>query len=419
MDNLVFQPVISFDGLVVTCSHIRQIRSVMKSFFTALLLTLAVATSVKADIQFQHGPWQEILAQAGKENKLIFVDAYTSWCGPCKWMAANTFTNDEVATFFNANFINAKIDMEKGEGPDIADKYNVRAYPTLLFVSASGELVHFAIGALDAAQFLELGKNVLDPNFASLAKMKKQFAAGETDRKFLSTYILALKEVGESTEEALNKFRPGMTDAALLEEENWVVFNALFNKLDSEQAKYFLGHLSDFAKKYGDDQVYYKALNMYSNGMIKAIYTGGTQEDYDAGKKILLNSGVKGAAYRALSYDLEWFKRQGDWDNYSKTAIEFVKQTPDIDPSGLNNLAWSFYEGVDDQKMLKTALKWITKACEEEPGYASLDTKAMLLHKLGRKDDAIEVAREAIEAAKISGEPYEATQEALDLWLAE
>jgi thiol-disulfide isomerase/thioredoxin len=391
----------------------------MKKYIFALLLTLAVTTSVKADIQFQHGPWQEILAQAGKENKLIFVDAFTSWCGPCKWMAANTFTNDEVATFFNANFINAKIDMEKGEGPDLAETYNVRAYPTLLFVNAAGELVHFAIGALDAAQFLKLGKDVLDPNFASLAKMKKQFAAGETDREFLATYILSLKEVGESTEAALAKFRSGMSGAALLEDNNWKVFNALLNKLDSEEAQYFLAHLSDFAKKHGEEQVYYKALNMYSSGMIKAIYTGGTPAEYDAGKQILLNSGVKGAAYRALSYDLEWYKRQDDWDNYSKTAIEFVKQTPDIDPTGLNNLAWSFYEGVDDTKMLKTALKWITKACEQEPSYASLDTKAMLLYKLGRKDDAIVVAKAAIEAAKASGEPFEATQEALDMMLAE
>ncbi len=391
----------------------------MKKYLFALLLTFAVTTSVKADIQFQHGPWQEILAQAGKENKLIFVDAFTSWCGPCKWMAANTFTNDEVATFFNTNFINAKIDMEKGEGPDLAETYNVRAYPTLLFVNATGELVHFAIGALDAAQFLKLGKDVLDPNFASLAKMKKQFAAGETDREFLATYILSLKEVGESTEAALAKFRSGMNGAALLEDNNWKVFNALFNKLDSEEAQYFLAHLSDFAKKHGEEQVYYKALNMYSSGMIKAIYTGGTPAEYDAGKQILLKSGVKGAAYRALSYDLEWYKRQDDWDNYSKTAIEFVKQTPDIDPTGLNNLAWSFYEGVDDTKMLKTALKWITKACEQEPSYASLDTKAMLLYKLGRKDDAIVVAKAAIEAAKASGEPFEATQEALDMMLAE
>ncbi|HEX2898996.1 MAG TPA: DUF255 domain-containing protein, partial [Bacteroidia bacterium] len=291
----------------------------MKKLLSLFLILFSLGTAAKADIAFQHGPWQEILAQAGKENKLVFVDAYTSWCGPCKWMAANTFTNDEVSAFFNEHFINAKIDMEKGEGPDLADKYNVRAYPTLLFVNASGELVHFAIGALDAAQFLKLGQDVLDPNFASLAQMKKRFATGESDRHFLSTYILALKEVGENHDEALARFRPGMKDAALLEEDNWKVFNALFGKLDSDEAKYFLGHLKDFVNAYGEDEVYYKALNMYSTGMIKAIYAGGTAEDYAAGKQVLLNSGVKGAAYRALSYDLEWYKRNDDWDNYAAT----------------------------------------------------------------------------------------------------
>ncbi|MEY3443377.1 MAG: hypothetical protein RLZZ519_1658 [Bacteroidota bacterium] len=94
-------------------------------------MQFAVAAS---EIQFEQSAFTEVLAKAKSENKLVFLDAYTSWCGPCKWMAKNAFTDPETAAFFNTNFVNVTVDMEKGEGVDIAKQYGVTAYPTLLFL---------------------------------------------------------------------------------------------------------------------------------------------------------------------------------------------------------------------------------------------------------------------------------------------
>ena len=108
---------------------------------SCLLIALALFTSLNAGAQginFEHGTWDEILAKAGKEGKIVFMDAYTTWCGPCKMMSKSTFTDARVAEFYNKNFICAKIDMEKGEGPALSERYGVQAYPTLLFVNASG-----------------------------------------------------------------------------------------------------------------------------------------------------------------------------------------------------------------------------------------------------------------------------------------
>src|ERR1700743_1756251 len=76
-------------------------------------------------IQFQQGTWQQIKDKAAAQNKLIFMDCYTTWCGPCKWMADNVFTNDTVADYFNQHFICATFDMEKGEGKTLQKNYNV------------------------------------------------------------------------------------------------------------------------------------------------------------------------------------------------------------------------------------------------------------------------------------------------------
>ncbi len=111
-------------------------------------------------IQFYHD-FDEALAEAEKTGKPLFVDAYASWCGPCKWMSAKTFTQKSVGDYYNTHFINVKIDAEKGKGKAFAQKYNIRAYPTLFFIGADGKLIQKTEGALDGVQLLQLGENVL------------------------------------------------------------------------------------------------------------------------------------------------------------------------------------------------------------------------------------------------------------------
>lgn len=96
-----------------------------------------------------------------KEKKLIFVDCYTSWCGPCKMLAKNVFTQDKVADFYNTEFVCVKMDMEKGEGPALAKKYEVQAFPTLLYIDSKGELKHCVVGMQDADVLIGNGRTAL------------------------------------------------------------------------------------------------------------------------------------------------------------------------------------------------------------------------------------------------------------------
>lgn len=121
----------------------------------------SVASGGEQGLKFAEPNWNKALAQAKKENKLVFLDAYASWCGPCKLLKRNTFPDKAAGEFFNKNFINVAIDMEKGEGPALAAKYAVSAYPTLIITDASGNLVTYARGYIDAAQLIEFGKHGL------------------------------------------------------------------------------------------------------------------------------------------------------------------------------------------------------------------------------------------------------------------
>ena len=111
-------------------------------------------------IQFHNGTWNEALVLAKKENKLVFLDIYATWCGPCKKLKANTFSDKKVGDYFNATFINVELDGEKGEGAALAQKYGIRGYPTLLFINSDGEIVQGTAGYHNPDQFLTLGHSI-------------------------------------------------------------------------------------------------------------------------------------------------------------------------------------------------------------------------------------------------------------------
>lgn len=138
----------------------------IQRLFFALFLTVASVSSY-AQMEFTHDKsWEEVIKMAAQKKKLIFVDAFTDWCGPCKMMTANTFPDPEVGKFFNDNFINVKLDMEKGEGLTFAQKYGVRAYPTLMFINPENQQVVYTIlGYRKPDQFLAEGQKaaVLSP----------------------------------------------------------------------------------------------------------------------------------------------------------------------------------------------------------------------------------------------------------------
>lgn len=127
---------------------------IMLIFFTMFLSQI----SFSQGINFQEGNFEEILAKAKKEKKLIFVDCYTVWCGPCKKLVKEVFPQGEVGAFFNENYISYSLDMEKGEGIELAKYYNVTAFPTLLFLDANGNLLTRTEGFVDAKTLIEKAK---------------------------------------------------------------------------------------------------------------------------------------------------------------------------------------------------------------------------------------------------------------------
>lgn len=118
----------------------------------------SVSAGVEPGIRFIEADWNKALAEAKKQQKLIFLDAYASWCGPCKLLKKNTFPDKAAGEFFNANYINVAIDMEKGDGPALSEKYGVNAYPTLIITDAEGNIITYTKGYLSPGQLIDFGE---------------------------------------------------------------------------------------------------------------------------------------------------------------------------------------------------------------------------------------------------------------------
>lgn len=181
--------------------------TVMKKCLLVLFATILSNTTfvLAQGIEFFEGTWEEALMEASKEEKLIFVDAYAEWCGPCKRMARNVFTQDEVGEFYNKNFINLKVDMEKPQNRDFSKKYPAAAFPTLYYIDFTGEVVQNIKGAQTVENFIKLGKSALSKTDRS-DFYAAAYEEGDRSPELIYNYVKALNKVGKSSLKIANAY---------------------------------------------------------------------------------------------------------------------------------------------------------------------------------------------------------------------
>lgn len=359
------------------------------------LFAMAICVNIYAQdggMKFSQDDWETVLATAKKQDKLIFIDAYAVWCGPCKTMSKKIFPLKEVGDVYNANFINVKIDMEKGEGRALAKKYKVRAYPTFLFVNSDGELVHRGVGSQPAAKFVSLGKAAANPNM-QLVTLQKQFDKGNREGIFMLNYINALTSAGMDAKVVTNEYLSTQED--LTSDAN---MELVFNTTRSMEAKGFdimVENKEAFYKKFTKERA--QGLMDY---IIQGAHRGNLEKMTECYVKIFPEESEKMVTkYKVQHY---MYDKGADANkNFEKAALAYMKASPSENPQELNAIAWHAYEVSEDKKMLKKALKWAKKSVKLRSQYMNNDTLAALYFKLKKKKKAIQTANLAI---KLAGE---------------
>lgn len=384
--------------------------------FIALLCAFGIQDLQADAIEFEHGTWEQVLQKAQKEDKLIFVDCMTSWCGPCKWMAANVMTVPEVASFYNENFINVKLDMEKGDGKVLAKEFGISTFPTLAFFNGAAEMIWRVPGARPAEEFIALGQKVLD-GVEPLQKTYDTFNSGEYDRAFLYDYLVLANETGANANDALEKWAEGMSPEDLAKEKEFDIFMRFFWRTDTEFFAEFEKNLEVYKEKNDAEKVEEKYYRCLLGAISQAIY----KNEQGELETVIAKIGDGGGEMVQASIVSQLLYNQAK--NFSKEAcyellVENLKNGVDVGPTDLNQYAWQIYEENDDPKWIKEALNWVELAVEDVDNLgmksAIIDTWGMLLYKSGDNSGAIKKLEESIEMGEEVGEDVQSSVEALE-----
>jgi thiol-disulfide isomerase/thioredoxin len=163
-------------------------------YFSCILVLAFFKNSLSAQgIIWQKGSFESILNKAKAEKKLVYVDIFTTWCGPCKQMDAEVFTNSQVGKTFNENFICYKIDGEKGEGRDLVEYFELESYPTSMFLDAEWNVVLKLEGFRPTDKLLEAAEKVKVRNKINGTDddLEQAYLKGKRDAPFLLDYMKA------------------------------------------------------------------------------------------------------------------------------------------------------------------------------------------------------------------------------------
>lgn len=386
---------------------------IIAAFFTLSFCVTAIAQTADKGIHFEHGTtWQAVLAKAKKENKYIFVDAFTTWCGPCKAMAKNIFPQEEVGQFFNANFINLKVQLDTTandnvevqlwykDAHDIMVNYQVRVFPTYLFVAPDGRLAHRAVGASDAATFIQKGKNALDPT-KQYYTLLQHYKEGDQKPDLLKLLAEAATEAYELEAAAAFAGKYLRTQSDLFSTDNIRFINKFTNSTSDTGFSLMLKHPEKFETVLGKADARTKVrFLILGQDLLPKIFNSAAEPNWDELKstttKLYGPAGEEAVACAKLYY----YQREGQWNEFSSALLAYTQAYPDnLRPLELNYFARSVLENCDDVACLERAVLMGKKAAEaSDPAFK--DTYANLLYKAGKKIEAIRAQEEAIALAK-------------------
>ena len=380
-----------------------------------ILLTaflLGIGLNIKAQMVFDEGTWESVKAKAKEAKKPIVVDAYTTWCGPCKTMAAKVFTDKTVGEYYNANYINYKIDMEKEEGLKFGKTNVVPAYPTILYFDANGNPTHRTVGGTTTEQFIANGKDAqnIDKQYFTL---KKRYESGERTGELLRNYAQASRLAYDANANLIaQEFVLKSDKKEWTNPDNWAILSTSANSLNSEVFQYLHTNRSKFSQLEKEES--------YNNFVMQAMI--GDLQALNQKGSIDLTIIKDNLKKHLKPEEVGAFSTRLDIIYYSKTdalkaqeAIDTYLTKYSNNWQELNAVASQYYQQYSkDEKnkpLLEKALAWTKKSIDLQENTLNTDTYASLLDVLNQPKEALKWAEKSVILGKANGENTKNTEE--------
>lgn len=335
-----------------------------------------IVTEGNVGIQFYSGEWKEIKKFAKQEDKMIFVDCYTEWCGPCKMLAKDVFPLQEVGDTINKYFIGFKIDMEKGEGLTLKDEFEVAAFPTLVWANSKGEVLHKSVGFVKEAKLLKVTSDVIAGK--GLISLQKTYEEDVTHFENMLQYIYALHSAYESDkiQDVLAAYYPTVAEDSMYTQDNFDLINFYMTNVEDPAFLFFDEHKEKYAEifdaKKVNDKLYQTYLG-YANAHFITRVSGQNVVDhdgFDAYKLLLEKRNVEGRE-KIIAFGQNNIDRSlGNWKAYVAGIIAADK----LDYYGPANSFLYYNWGYaliggkcTDKECMMQAADWMQTAFDNSP----------------------------------------------------
>ena len=341
----------------------------MKKIILFLSVSL-FALSLVAQTNFRDITYKEALAAAKAEKKLVFIDFYTSWCGPCKMMMKNIFPLKEVGNYLNSKFVCIKIDAEKGEGPELAKRYQVKAYPTFVAINPAEEILMTKVGGSGSGSgFIGSIDRLIDPD-KTPERMKQRYESGERTADLIFAYAgLKMEEVYKNRQPDMTKkdeafkmvqdYFDGLKDKERLAEENVFIYTTYTESPADAIVRYMIANRDKFAPAIKND-ISDRIKELYKIDVLNYLTARipFNQQQYDIVKKGVMDLGLNRDDYYTTAFRFIESYSKGDMDAFM-TLCE--KEYDQLNDDYKSSLMYSFADvfANADEAVKKRAAKFI------------------------------------------------------------
>lgn len=339
----------------------------MKKILTLVMCMLTAAVSMAQGVVFEpEGTTLEQAAvKAQAENKLIFLDCYTTWCGPCKKMVRETFPQESVGAYMNAKFVNLKIDMESAYGAPLAKKLQVQAYPTFVIFTANAEEINRILGYHDAESFIKVLEEKSQDN--SSGPLQQRWRSGDRDPQFLMEYLQTLNASYKADEanDVAEAILEGKEETFAADSTLRMVFMRNITNPFAKSFTYTVQHPQTLMDAIGEFPVQMKLANVMSAYQRQLIVEAdGTatldQEKYDRFSNLLDSLQIQNADHYRLMTLITLAEKQKDWTSYLNNIRKYMAN-PALDADDMQLARWTKAFTPDTDKLYKTQMQAILR----------------------------------------------------------
>ncbi|SHM86491.1 Thioredoxin-like [Chitinophaga jiangningensis] len=383
----------------------------MKNIRGKILLFCCVLFAGKAlaqhGIRFDSLSFNALKAKAAQEKKLIFIDCYTSWCAPCKWMDMNVFTLPAVAEQYNQHFINARFDMEKGEGIALRKEYNVSSFPTYLFIDSKGKLVYRSGSRMTAEEFMAVGENANNPA-KSVAALQQQYDNGKRDMQFMLDFYNVLQDNDRNKAEQLGQeIVATFPEQHMQSELGWKTIKTLARTENDRLGAYFMQHQQAFRSYARAGEIDTLATRMVT-GLLYGYIREGKDEALMKRLDFFRKSPLEARRREGVLIETEYYLHNKRYSDFNKLANSALKGVLKNDADKLSFIARrSGYRGDVVAEVLPVSYAMAKRAVALQPEeYSTQSTLAQLCLSMKKKEEGLAAARKAYTLAgttKIEG----------------